>query len=270
MHSVLQRQLGRLDLGEVQAPDPTAWAEFLRLVEAAYRGHDRDRYLLERSMTLSSTEMRDLHTELRRDPERLTAVIDSLDRGLIVLDRDFQVELANPEAARIVGVPPQELRHWAVTDLLRCADDSGSLAAILAELASNDVDGPPVRRTCEDAWLRRADGQRVPVSASVMPVQHDGQAHGAVVMVRDVSERRQLELELRQAQKLEAVGRLAAGVAHEINTPMQFVSDNLRFIDESVSGLMQMLQAGQALIDSPARNGDEVGALAAVIQACGP
>ena len=48
------------------------------------------------------------------------------------------------------------------------------------------------------------------------------------------------EMELRQAQKLEAIGRLAAGVAHEINTPMQFVSDNLKFVTESASELLAL------------------------------
>src|SRR3954462_14870920 len=56
-------------------------------------------------------------------------------------------------------------------------------------------------------------------------------------------ERDRLALELRMAQKLEAVGRLAAGGAHEINTPMQYISDNVTFLSESVNDLADVICA---------------------------
>jgi signal transduction histidine kinase len=59
--------------------------------------------------------------------------------------------------------------------------------------------------------------------------------------VRDVSKQKQLEMDLNQAQKLEAIGRLAAGIAHEINTPIQYVGDNIEFLQiayESLVGLV--------------------------------
>ena len=56
-------------------------------------------------------------------------------------------------------------------------------------------------------------------------------------------ERDRLALELRMAQKLEAVGRLASGVAHEINTPMQYVSDNVTFLSDSVDDLARVIGA---------------------------
>jgi signal transduction histidine kinase len=65
-------------------------------------------------------------------------------------------------------------------------------------------------------------------------------------LMLDITQQRKLESDLQQAQKLESVGRLASGVAHEINTPVQFVSDNVHFLRDSTQDLFTLIEALRA------------------------
>ncbi len=109
------------------------------------------------------------------------------------------------------------------------------------------------------------DGRIIDAEIFFHTLDYDG--HKAYLAIaQDVTERNRLEIELRHAQKLEAVGGLAAGIAHEINTPIQFVGDNIRFLRDAFTSLTRLLEkyrqlwnaasASQTLLDSAAKAAD--------------
>jgi len=229
-HPLLERQLRRLGIEEGTPPSPDAWAKLLDRIGKAYKESDEGRYTLERSMQLSSKEMRELYERLRASQAdlaaehgRLQAIFASLADGVCVFDTEQRCQLLNPAAERLLAVSDAAARGRALGDLVKGVDV--------------DLRGVATSVRVDDARLERTDGRSFPASLVVAPIWRDDVVQGTVVVIRDITAHQQLELELRQAQKLESVGRLAAGVAHEINTPIQFVSDSVTFVRDAFSDL---------------------------------
>ncbi len=107
-------------------------------------------------------------------------------------------------------------------------------------------------RHYDDLSFEKSDKHRF-ITLTVNPILFD-RAKGPEFLITgaDITERRSLEEELRQAHKLEAIGQLAAGVAHEINTPVQYVTDNTRFVNESWAAVDELLSLSWQMADSVA------------------
>ena len=112
------------------------------------------------------------------------------------------------------------------------------------------------RQTCRVTLLYyRKDGTSFWSELTVSPVPDDtGRVTHFVGVQHDVTSMRSLESQLRQAQKLESIGQLAAGIAHEINTPMQYIGDNTRFLSGAFTDLRPYFEAQARLLEA-ARTG---------------
>ena len=102
---------------------------------------------------------------------------------------------------------------------------------------------------------RKKNGELYIEAASISPIKAaDGVISHYVAVKEDVTERKALESQLVHAQKMESIGQLAAGISHEINTPTQYIGDNLRFLEEAFNDISQLLEAYEALVAQAPEN----------------
>jgi PAS domain S-box-containing protein len=102
----------------------------------------------------------------------------------------------------------------------------------------------------------RKDGELLWETVVISPIKDvSGNPTHFLAFKEDVTERKKMELQMQQAQKLEAIGQLAAGIAHEINTPIQFIGDNIRFVQDAWISFDPAISMLQPLRQSLSQNG---------------
>ncbi|QJW96566.1 ATP-binding response regulator [Frigoriglobus tundricola] len=153
----------------------------------------------------------------------LAATLGSIGDGVIATDERGRVRFLNALAEHLTG--------WAQAEAL--GRDVGEVFRVVAEADRGPVPNPalealahgrPTALAAGAVLIDRAGGER-PVDDSAAPIRDAaGNVSGAVLVFRDVTERRRLEAHLRQAQKMEAVGRLAGGIAHDFNNIMTVIT----------------------------------------------
>ncbi len=186
-----------LALAQIVSPRIAAALEAVRLREPVLAGEDR-------------------HGALEEALERWIRVFDLAAWGAAVVDgADHRIEAANAALARMHG--------------FRSADDL--VGRSLAELRDASTEGgrsapdpdPGAPGITYESVHRRTDGTSLPVLVSVTPLTDETRDRSFVVTVQDLTDLKRAEERLRRAQRMEAVGRLAGGVAHEVNNMMTII-----------------------------------------------
>ena len=199
---------------------------------------------------------RSAHTALRNMQSYTKNVIESMASGLVSLDADGRVVTVNPRARELLGVRDSDVTGSRLSDIV----------ALVPRGVNDAVD--KVARGERDVFEAEGElvvaGERLPVSLSASSLREDpGGRSGTVVLFRDLREVRELQEEVERARHLAAIGRLAAGVAHEVRNPLsslkgfaQFLrgrfssgSDEERYADIMIEEVERLDRVVQELLD---------------------
>jgi PAS domain S-box-containing protein len=179
-------------------------------------------------------EHRKAEAELRANEELLRNILIGIKAGIIIIDPStFTIVEANTIAGEILGTPVEDIVGKPCSGIKWHRGKDGLRVEECPLLRGNIIN--------EEFRIERPDGSIVPVVKTVISVRRSGTLLFYEIIF-DMTARKDLERQLMLAQRLESIGGLAAGIAHEINTPIQFVGDNLSFLEGAFADLITIVK----------------------------
>ena len=184
----------------------------------------------------SEIERKDAERELRASAEQYRTIFNTSVDGMMVLDARGRLVDANPACVAMFGYPRDELLGREPIELLVAPASREACADFASKVAA----GLPFHGECQ---ATRRDGELLDIEVRGMQMHHQGRPH-VLAIVRDISARKradrqrtELEAQLRQAQKMEAIGHLTGGIAHDFNNILTSILGYVVLAAERQAGL---------------------------------
>ena len=175
-----------------------------------------------RQLEAQQTDFRNLQT-LYQD------VIANIPSGIMTLDLQGRIIAFNATAERITG--------FETSDVIGFRSEEVGLAGFPGLKTLSPGDGGPTSGGAYEALITQGDGTMIPIGVNYSPLRDgEGTLRGVVAIFQDLTDRRQMEEQLRHADRLAAVGRLAASIAHEVRNPLAAISGSIQLLHEELKG----------------------------------
>lgn len=194
------------------------------------------------------TERKLLEKTLWSEKEELKITLKSVGDAVITTDKDRRITLFNKKAEDITGFSQDESLNkplFEVFVLIETKPDSTHINTFKL-LSDQNLLGKENQATL---ITKNKEQKIISYNASAI-ISPDNEFSGYVIVFRDITNLRKQEAQRALSQKMESIGQLAAGISHEINTPMQFIGDNIRFLQDAFNDLYLLLN----LVDECQKN----------------
>jgi len=193
--------------------------------------------VIKRTVGDMTTRFLDEQETLREAERRYRDIFDEAIVGMFRSTPDGRLLSVNPAMARICGFDSPEEMIASITDISRQfyvgSKGGEEFLLVIGKLGS-------VKNFEYEVF--RKDGSKIWITMNARTVRQNGVVVSYEGMIEDITESKLLRGQLLQAQKLESIGQLAAGIAHEINTPTQYIGDNVRFLKDAFQDLKGLLE----------------------------
>lgn len=161
---------------------------------------------------------------------RIRSALDDCGSAVVLLDRSVKVSYLNAAFGTIFGWTMENASALNLLDFFSNRDEGLDIMGYILEGGSWQGETKMLNKECRE----------FPASVRGTPFLDDQyDVAGMFFIINDITPRKRLEAQLVQAQNMKSIGQLAAGIAHEINTPTQYVGDNLRFLQDNFPLLLQ-------------------------------
>ncbi|NLO21305.1 MAG: PAS domain S-box protein [Syntrophomonadaceae bacterium] len=169
------------------------------------------------------TERQKVELALKNSEEKYRRIVETANEGILVVNEDNAIELANSKIADMLGYGVDELQRMSLLELIK-ETDLQLTDAILNHIHSED------QVECDIKLKTRAGHSFWGIYSITNVKDHDGHYIGYLAMITDITDRKKLEEEMLQLDRLNLVGQIAAGIGHEIRNPMTTVRGYLQFL----------------------------------------
>jgi PAS domain S-box-containing protein len=197
----ISAQLDRISAGQYDAPVPEV---------RGFAGSGDELGQVSRKITQVGQQLRGVHEIFSTMRENMNSVMAGLEDGLLLFTRDARAVMVSPAAEKFLGAPAGQFLGRRVTEIF-------PIGHPLREALH--LEGDELRELAAEIELKTKEGEKR-VSVTVQAIQEDGERMGALLTLRDLDSIESINTQLQVSERLAALGRITAGVAHEVKNPL--------------------------------------------------